>query len=102
MSTLRKLRRMMVTQNPFSQLQKPRVKIADLPEDAQRLVRCLIRDSVVQGDIVQKAGGTIEMAIQATEELIEMGALKIIMKDPEKTLARDGGLQYEIVPTGKY
>ena len=102
MSTIRKLRRTMVTQNPFSQLQKPRCKIADLPEDDRRVLRFLIRDFVDRHPAKQQFGMDLDTAAQAIEENIDAGLLKVIIDRTPAEFTRTGGFRYDIVPTGKF
>lgn len=102
MSTLRKLRRTMGTQHGFEGLQMPRRKIVDMPKGERQLVRSLIRYHVKQKHLVQKVGGTIDTAAQATEELIDIGALKIVFDQSIEALADNEHIAYHIVPTSKF
>jgi hypothetical protein len=92
----------MVTQDEFSGSQKLLGKIADLPEGERQLVRSLIRYHVKQKHLVQKIGGTIDTAAQATEELIDIGALKIVFDQSIEALADNEHIAYHIVPTSNY
>jgi hypothetical protein len=102
MSTLRKLRRARVTHHELRGPQKPRCKIADLPKDQRQLVRTIIRLNVEGCHIIQKVGGTIETAAQATEKLIDIGALEIVCTHPPESSADPKDIKCGIVPTGKY
>lgn len=102
MSTNRTPRRARVTHHELRQSQKPQCKIADLPEDAQQLIRCLIREWSGVKDIQQATGISLDAAAQRAEYLMEAGDLKIIIDQSPETLSNTEGIRYRIVPTGKY
>ncbi len=102
MSTLRKLRRTMGTRHRFGELPKPLGKIADLPEDERRLVRYLITHWLERDNPQQIMGVSLDAAAQAIEELIDMGAAKIVVDKSPESLANPEGSRYTILPTGKY
>ncbi|MBA7474764.1 hypothetical protein ES707_10118 [subsurface metagenome] len=102
MSTIRKLRRTMVTQHGFGELQKPLCKIADLSEDARRFIRCLIREWWKDHPARRDCALDLDEAVQAIEENLEAGTLKIVVDKSPKTLAHFGSTQYNIVPAGKF
>ncbi|MBA7474424.1 hypothetical protein ES707_09776 [subsurface metagenome] len=102
MSTMRKIRRTMGTQDAIGGSQKLRGKISDMPDVPRRLIRYLIRNHVEQKHADQGTGLSLDAAAQATEELIDAGALKIVMEKSPASVAPDEDIPYRIVPTGNY
>ncbi len=100
MSTLRKLRRMMVTPHELSGPQKPLVKIADLPEDERRLARHFIRHQLEKADVQQVIGISLDVAAQRTEDLIDAGALNIdFYESPESSGPFISALYNKLLPS---
>lgn len=102
MSTIRKLRRMTGTPALSSGPQKPRPKIADAPEDARRLIRYMIRHHPGHSHMAKDLGVSQDKLAADTEQLIDRGILKIVTDRSAAACARTGGLNYKIVPTGKF
>lgn len=102
MSTKRKLRRAMMTQQAIGQPLKLKCKIADLPKDARRGMRFLIRNWFEQLPANQPPGMDLCTIVQITEYLIDSGEMTIFTNTPLETLPGSKDIEYEIVPTGKF
>lgn len=102
MSTLRKLRRMMVTQQAIGQQVRFPSKIADLPEDERLRVRALIRNWFEQLPANQPPGMDLDKIVQITEYLLDSGEMTIFINVPLETLPGSEQFEYEICTTGKY
>lgn len=92
----------MVTPALIGGPQKPRPKIADLPDDARRVMRCIIRHCTKQSLGCKDLGVSIDEFALGIEELIDKGAVKIVTDRSPAAAHRTGGSNYKIVPTGKY
>lgn len=102
MSTIRKLRKTMVTSTLASELQKLPCKLANLSEHTRFVIRWLTRDYLDHFDNLDEADGTLGAAIQSTERALETGSLKIIVDQNAQTTTAGDGLKRKIEPTGKF